>query len=114
MYVKGTIGGYHSTAIGGITGKYVSGKLKVARFEGTIGNSQLGSMAREGTFIGTRQGAATNFDYIDDVAYLFADSESKISANVCGSEIPDDNDYTYDAHIGYWHNSDLYFGLYDG
>lgn len=114
VYVKGTIGGYHSTAIGGITGKYVSGKLKVARFEGTIGNSQLGSMAREGTFIGTRQGAATNFDYIDDVAYLFADSESKISANVCGSEIPDDNDYTYDAHIGYWHNSDLYFTLMQG
>lgn len=33
---------------------------------------------------------------------------------MCGSEIPDDNDYTYDAHIGYWHNSDLYFTLMQG
>ena len=113
-HVSGTIGGYHSTAIGGITGRYAAGKIKVARFEGTIGNSQLGSMAREGTFIGTRQGAATNFNYIDDVAYLFADSESKISANVCGSEISDDNDYTYDAHVGYWHSGDLYYTLVQG
>lgn len=113
-YVSGTIGGYHSTAIGGVTGKYAAGKLKVARFAGAIGNSQLGSMAREGTFIGTRQGAATNFNYIEDVAYLFADTESKISANVCGSEIEDDNDYTYAAHIGYWHTGDLYYTLVQG
>ncbi|WP_024348388.1 hypothetical protein [Lacrimispora indolis] len=112
--VSGTIGGYHSTAIGGITGRYAAGKIKVARFEGIIGNSQLGSLAREGTFIGTRQGAATNFNYIEDVAYLFADSESKISANVCGSEIPDDNDYTYAAHVGYWHTGDLYYTLVQG
>ncbi|MCQ5385680.1 hypothetical protein NO348_12700 [Hungatella hathewayi] len=114
VHVNGTIGGYHSTAIGGVTGKYVSGKLKVARFEGTIGNSQLGAMAREGAFIGTRQGAATNFNYIDDVAYLFTDRESKISANVCGSEIADDNDYTYAAHIGYWHSGDLHYTLVQG
>jgi uncharacterized protein YjdB len=113
-HVSGTIGGYHSTAIGGITGRYAAGKLKVARFEGTIGNSQLGSIAREGTFIGTRQGAATNFNYIEDVAYLFADSESKISANVCGSEISDDNDYTYAAHVGYWHTGDIYYTLVQG
>lgn len=114
VHVNGTIGGYHSTAIGGITGNYVSGKLKVARFEGCIGNSQLGAMSREGAFIGTRQGAATNFNYIDDVAYLFTDSESKISANVCGSEIADDNDYTYAAHIGYWHIGDLHYTLVQG
>ena len=113
-HVSGTIGGYHSTAIGGITGRYAAGKLKVARFEGTIGNSQLGSLAREGTFIGTRQGAATNFNYIEDVAYLFADSESKISANVCGSEISDDNDYTYAAHVGYWHTGDIHYALVQG
>ncbi|MGC6177913.1 N-acetylmuramoyl-L-alanine amidase family protein [Lacrimispora sp. 38-1] len=113
-YVSGTIGGYRSTAIGGITGKYAAGKIKVARFAGTIGNSQLGSMAREGTFIGTRQGAATNFNYIEDVAFLFADTESKINANVCGSEIMDDNDYTYAAHIGYWHTGDLYYTLVQG
>ncbi|MDR1547358.1 MAG: hypothetical protein LBT06_02055 [Hungatella sp.] len=113
-HVSGTVGGYHSTAIGGITGRYAAGKIKVARFEGTIGNSQLGSLAREGTFIGTRQGAATNFNYIEDVAYLFADSESKISANVCGSEISDDNDYSYAAHVGYWHSGDLYYTLVQG
>ncbi len=113
-YISGTIGGYHSIAIGGVTGQYSSGKIKVARFAGTIGNSQLGSMAREGTFLGTREGAATNFNYIEDLAYLFADSESKISANVCGSEIPDDNDYTYDAHIGYWHDNDLFYTLVQG
>lgn len=113
-YVSGTIGGHHSTAIGGITGKYAAGKIKVARFAGTIGNSQLGSMAREGTFIGTRQGAATNFNYIEDVAYLFADTESKINANVCGSEIIDDNDFTYAAHIGYWHTGDLNYTLVQG
>jgi uncharacterized protein YjdB len=113
-YVSGTIGGYHSTAIGGVTGKYASGKLKVARFVGTIGNSQLGSNAREGAFIGTRQGAATNFNYIEDVAYLFADSESKINSNVCGSEIEDDNDYTYAAHIGFWNTGDFYYTLVQG
>lgn len=113
-YVIGTIGGYHSVSIGGITGRYGAGKIKVARFEGSIGNSQMGAMAREGTFIGTRQGAAANFNYIEDVAWLFADSESKISANVCGSEIPDDNDYTYDAHVGYWHGGDLYYTLVQG
>lgn len=112
--VSGKIGGYHSTAIGGITGIYSAGKLKVARFSGEIGNSQLGSMAREGTFIGTRQGAATNFRYGEDVAWLFADTEQKITANVCGSETADDNDYTYADHIGYWHSSDLYFTLIQG
>lgn len=112
--VSGTIGGEGSKAIGGITGEYFTGKMKVARFEGSIGNSHLGSLAREGTFIGTRKGAASNFNYIDDLAYLFADTESKVSAGVCGSEISDDNDYTYGAHIGYWHPADLYFTLMQG
>ena len=35
-HVMGTIGGSGSQAIGGITGKYASGKLKVARFEGGL------------------------------------------------------------------------------
>ena len=52
-HVMGTIGGSGSQSIGGITGKYASGKMKVARFEGTIASSGLGSAAREGTFIGT-------------------------------------------------------------
>lgn len=35
-HVSGTIGGYHSKSIGGITGRYAAGKIKVARFSGTI------------------------------------------------------------------------------
>ena len=35
-HVMGTIGGSGSQSIGGITGKYASGKMKVARFEGTM------------------------------------------------------------------------------
>lgn len=112
--VSGVIGGEGSTAIGGITGEYASGKMKVARFEGSLGISHLGQAAREGIFIGTRRGAASNYNYIDDLAYLFADSESKISEGVCGSEISDDNDYTYAAHIGYWHSDDLFFTLMQG
>lgn len=114
VYVSGTIGGYGSLGIGGITGQYASGKIKVARFDGTIGNSRLGAMAREGTFIGTRHGATSNFNYGDDVEWLFADTAGKISANVCGSGISDDNDFTYDAHIGYWHEADLSYTLMQG
>lgn len=113
-YVSGTIGGEGSLAIGGITGEYVAGKMKVARFEGTIANSYLGANSREGSFIGTRKGAATNFNYIEDVGYLFADSYQKIGANVCGSGISDDNDYTYKAKIGYSHPGDPYYTLVQG
>ena len=113
-HVMGTIGGSGSQAIGGITGKYASGKLKVARFEGTIASSGLGSAAREGTFIGTRD-AGFHFRYGTeagaDVAYLFADKESKVLAGVCGSGISDDNSYTYGAHIGFWHSGDNFFTL---
>lgn len=50
----------------------------------------------------------------NDVAYLFADTESKIAFNICGSEIPDDNEYTYAANIGYSHNGDMYYSLVQG
>lgn len=113
-YVSGTIGGNGSTAIGGITGEYVAGKLKVARFEGVIANSYLGVNAKEGSFIGTRKGAATNFNYVEDVAYLFADTQEKIVANVCGSGISDDNDYTYAANVGFSHAGDNYYSLVAG
>ena len=104
-HVMGTIGGSGSQSIGGITGKYASGKLKIARFEGRIASSGLGSAAREGTFIGTHD-TGFHFRYGmengADVAYLFADTEEKIAAGVCGSGVPDDNRFTYDAHIGFW------------
>lgn len=117
VHVMGTIGGSGSQSIGGVTGKYASGKMKVARFEGKIASSGLGSAAREGTFIGTHD-TGFHFRYGTesgaDLAYLFADTEGKISAGICGSGIPDDNSFTYDAHIGFWHSGDNFFTLIQG
>lgn len=117
VHVMGTIGGSGSQSIGGVTGKYASGKMKVARFEGTIANSGMGSLSREGTFIGTHD-TGFHFRYGtengSDLAYLFADSEGKIAAGVCGSGIPDDNSFGYDAHIGFWHGKDNFFTLVQG
>jgi len=117
VHVMGTVGGSGSQAIGGVSGKYASGKMKTARFEGTIGRSGLGSAAREGTFIGTRD-TGFHFRYGTeagaDLAYLFADSEAKIAAGICGSGIPDDNNFTYDAHVGFWHSKDNFFTLVQG
>jgi len=117
VHVMGTIGGNGSQAIGGVTGKYASGKMKVARFEGTIADSGMGSLAREGTFLGTHE-TAFHFRYGteagSDLAYLFADTEGKITAGVCGSGVPDDNGFGYDAHIGYWHSKDNFFTLVQG
>lgn len=117
VHVMGTIGGSGSQAIGGITGKYASGKLKVARFEGTIASSGMGSLAREGTFIGTHD-TGFHFRYGTeagaDIAYLFADKEAKIAVGICGSGIPDDNRFDYDAQIGFWHDKDNFFTLVQG
>ena len=117
VHVMGTIGGNGSQAIGGVTGKYASGKMKVARFEGEIADSGMGSLAREGTFLGTHD-SSFSFRYGtesgSDLAYLFADTEGKITAGVCGSGIPDDNRFGYDAHIGFWHGKDNFFTLVQG
>lgn len=117
VHVMGTIGGNGSQSIGGVTGKYASGKMKVARFEGTIASSGMGSLAREGTFIGTHD-TGFHFRYGTesgaDLAYLFADKEAKIAAGVCGSGIPDDNRFDYDAHIGFWHEKDNFFTMVQG
>ena len=117
VHVMGTIGGSGSQSIGGVTGKYASGKMKVARFEGTIASSGLGSLAHEGTFIGTH-GTGFHFRYgiqsEADLAYLYADTEAKIAAGICGSGIPDDNSFGYDAHIGFWHGKDNFFTLVQG
>lgn len=108
--VTGTIGGAGTRIVGGVTGKWEGGRLKVARFEGTVGNSGLGGQGRTGTFIGSRE-KGDYFRYGDQVAYLFADSEEKIAAGICGSQIPDDNRYSYEDHIGYFHRGDLYYTL---
>ena len=44
-----------SGIVGGITGKYASGRMKVARFEGIIGQSGTGAAGHRGTFIGHRE-----------------------------------------------------------
>ncbi len=113
VYVSGTVGGAGSRRVGGVTGERVAGDLKVARFEGTIGQSGTGAAGYRGTFIGFREESAY-FRYGEDVAYLFADSEQKIAANVCGSGIPDDNEYTYGAHIGFSHGGDNFYTLVQG
>lgn len=118
VYVSsGTIGGNGATAIGGITGHYTSGDIKVARVNASIGSSGLGNYAHEGAFIGDK-GSGCNFTYgtdaQDDMAYLFTDTEAKLNAGVCGSDVPDDNAYTYDGHVGFWHTGDLYFTLKQG
>lgn len=112
-YVSGTIGGSGSGIVGGITGKYASGRMKVARFEGIIGQSGTGAAGHRGTFIGHRE-AGDYFRYGADVGFLFADMESKIAFNICGSGIPDDNEYTYSANIGYSHPGDPFYTLVQG
>lgn len=112
-YVSGTIGGIGTQAAGGITGRYGSGHLKAARFEGAIGNSGLGSEGHRGAFIGTRE-AGDYFRYGEDVSYLFTDTMEGAAYQICGSHIPDDNEYTYAAHIGYSHKGDLYYSLMQG
>ena len=102
-YVAGTVGGNGSRATGGITGLYESGNLIVAWFEGEIGRTNQGAAAHEGTFIGTRE-FRSGFRYgtgrSDHVSYLYAGREAQ-AKNAVGSSIPDDNTWTYDAHIGY-------------
>lgn len=117
VHVSGTIGKNGSQAIGGVTGKYASGAMKVARFEGTIASSDLGSLAHEGTFIGTHDSGfffTYGVDEGDDLAFLFTDEEKKLAAGVCGSGIPDDNCFGYDAHIGFWHGRDNFYTLVNG
>lgn len=112
-YVSGTIGGAESKVTGGITGQYASGHLRVARFEGTIGQSGGGNGSHRGMFIGY-YGNGDLFRYGTDVSYLFTDKEEKSAFNVCGTGNPDDNAYTYEHHIGYSHGGDNAFSLLQG
>ena len=114
--VEGTIGGSGSRAIGGIVGKYESGNTILARFDGTVANSNNGGASREGTFFGTRDGA-NNFSYgtgkSDNFAYLFT-TDASMAKKPFGSNIDKDNSFTTDAHIGYWTNDGRNFHLVAG
>ena len=101
-YVDGTIGGNGGKAVGGIVGLYESGDLIVARFAGDIGRTHNGSMSREGTFVGTRQGTFTyGTEKKDNLSYLFTNTAGK-AKTVFGSGMDGDNLFTKYAHIGYW------------
>ena len=103
-YADGTIGGNGSRAAGGIVGRYESGNLILARFAGEIGRTGSGTLAREGTFIGTREDRDA-FTYgtekADNLAYLYTNSAVK-ARNVCGSGLDGDNTFSLAAHVGYW------------
>lgn len=117
VHVTGTIGGAGSQSVGGVSGKYASGRLKVARFEGEIASTGLGSAAHEGSFIGTHD-TGFHFRYGTeagaDLAYLFTDREEKLAAGVCGCGIPEDNWFAYEDHIGFWHAADNFYTLVQG
>lgn len=101
-YVDGTIGGNGAKAVGGIAGLYESGNLILARFAGDIGRTNNGSMAREGTFVGMRQGTFTyGTEKENNLSYLFTNTAGK-AKTVFGSGENGDNIFTQYAHIGYW------------
>lgn len=115
-YVNGTIGGNGSRAVGGIVGKYESGDLILARMAGAIARTNQGSASREGTFVGTREGRHS-FTYgtekTSDFAYLYTNSGVK-AKRVIGSGIDGDNDFTMNAHIGYWTDHEQKYSVVEG
>lgn len=115
-YVNGLIGGARTRAAGGIVGEYVSGDLILARFAGEISPSGMGSAAREGTFVGTRD-LSHPFRYGtepgDNLAYLFADTAPGARQAV-GSGEEDDNTFPSGAHIGYWMDGQRSYRLLSG
>ncbi len=115
-YVDGTIGGNKTKAAGGITGKYESGNLVLARFAGDISRTNNGAAACEGTFIGTRESRDT-FTYgtekSNNLSYLFTNTAAK-AKNVFGSKIDGDNSYTKAAQIGYWTDNETKYTILSG
>lgn len=101
-YVEGTVGGNGGKAVGGMVGLYDSGNLILARFAGEIGRTYNGTAAREGTFVGTRQGMFTyGTEKESNLSYLFTNAGVK-AQKVFGSDRDGDNTFTAGAHIGYW------------
>ncbi len=115
-YVNGTIGGNGSRAVGGIIGQYCSGNLILARMAGRISATNNGTASREGTFVGTRQ-SRDRFTYgtekDSNFSYLFTNDAAK-AKNVMGSTIDGDNEFTKDAHIGYWTDNERKYKIVAG
>lgn len=111
---KGEIGDKTGYATGGIVGGYAGGKLKVARFSGSV-TSPASSNNYSAAFIGARvNNAGFSYGELGDIAYLFADTANKANTGICGSKLQDDSNYGLDAHIGYWHSSDKKYTLVTG
>lgn len=111
---KGEIGDSAAYANGGIVGGYDGGQIKVARFSGTV-NRPSSTNNYSACFIGTRvNNAGFTYGENGNIAYLFADNESKANTGICGSKLQDDTNYGLDAHIGYWHSSDKKYTLITG
>lgn len=111
---KGEIGDKTGYATGGVVGGYAGGKLKVARFSGSV-TSPASSNNYSAAFIGARvNNAGFSYGELGDIAYLFADTANKANTGICGSKLQDDSNYGLDAHIGYWHGSDKKYTLVTG
>lgn len=111
---KGEIGDSAAYANGGIVGGYDGGQIKVARFSGIV-NRPSSTNNYSACFIGTRvNNAGFTYGENGNIAYLYADSETKANTGICGSKVLDDNNYGLDAHIGYWHSNDRMYTLVTG
>ena len=83
---KGEIGDSAAYANGGIVGGYDGGQIKVARFSGTV-NRPSSTNNYSACFIGTRvNNAGFTYGENGNIAYLFADNESKANTGICGSK----------------------------
>lgn len=114
IVTSGEIGSSDSFSVGGLVGGYEGGQIKVGRFSGTL-VSPTNSNNYKAAFIGnTVNGAGFTYGVDGDIAYLFADTQEKATFGICGSKLTSDNQFGYDANIGYWHNSDNYYTLVNG
>lgn len=111
---SGEIGSSDSFAVGGLVGGYQSGQIKVGRFAGTL-VPPTNTNNYKASFIGTTiNGAGFTYGKEGDVAYLFTNNANDASFGICGSKLVTENQFDFNANIGYWHSSDNYFTLVNG
>ena len=111
---SGEIGSSDGYSTGGIVGGYMGGQIKVARFNASVIKPTSG-YNYSAVFIGSKMGGV-GFTYgkKGDIAYLFTDSKAKADTGIAGGFTVDASNYDDDAHVGYWHDSDIYFTLISG
>lgn len=84
-YVSGKIGSINAEAIGGIAGRLESGKIKIARMEGSIGKSTSSGLKWAGLYVGYIVDNATQLGPDKDLAYLYTDDEAIYALNPFGN-----------------------------